>query len=154
MNCRRKYRLCLMMLLKGFVNKMSEELKVQESEALDIIESLLDVADMKNTGPMYADNPPRSGMCRIPEDDATKLRQYITDRRAEPENKPLTLEQLRKMDGKPVWFRDNTFGSRWALVYSISRATISLLTKSGIAIDEIIADYGKTWLAYAGEPNE
>ena len=67
-----------------------EELKTSETEALDIIESLLNVADMKNTGPMYADTPPRSGMCRIPEDDATKLRQYIADRRAEPENKPLT----------------------------------------------------------------
>jgi hypothetical protein len=68
-----------------------EELKPRESEALDIIESLLDVADMKNTGPMYADNPPRSGMCRIPEDDAAKLRQYIAARRTAPENKALTL---------------------------------------------------------------
>ena len=70
--------------------KLMEELKTSETEALDIIESLLDVADMKNTGPMYADDPPRSGMCRIPEDDAAKLRQYIAARRAAPENKPLT----------------------------------------------------------------
>ena len=80
-----------------------EELKPRESEALDIIESLLAVADMKNTGPMYADNPPRSGMCRIPEDDAAKLRQYIANRRVALETVPLTLEELRQMDGKPVW---------------------------------------------------
>lgn len=67
-----------------------EELKAQEAEALDIMESLLDVADLKCTGPLYADNPPRSGMCRIPEEDATKLRQYIADRRAVPENNLLT----------------------------------------------------------------
>lgn len=59
----------------------------QEAEVLDIIESMLDVADMKCTGPLYADDPPRSGMCRIPEDDAAKLRHYIANRRAQAANK-------------------------------------------------------------------
>ncbi len=72
-----------------------DELKMHESEALDIIESLLDVADMKCTGPLYADDPPRSGMCRIPEEDAAKLRRYIADRRAAPESWAAdTLEKL------------------------------------------------------------
>ena len=132
---------------------MSEELKVQESEALDIIESLLDVADMKNTGPMYADNPPRSGMCRIPEDDATKLRQYITDRRAEPENKPLTLEQLRKMDGKPVWVEDGGL-KIWALLSYWRDDCAVVIDDIGYEHKLPIDDYGKTWIAYAGEPNE
>lgn len=58
----------------------------RETEALDIIESMLDVADMKCTGPLYADDPPRSGMCRIPEQDAAILRQYIALRRSQPDN--------------------------------------------------------------------
>lgn len=70
-----------------------EKLKPEESEALDIIESLLDVADLKCTGPLYADDPPCSGMCRIPEEDAAKLRQYIADRRAAPENHAVAIEQ-------------------------------------------------------------
>lgn len=33
------------------------------------------------------------------------------NRRAQPENKPLTLEELRRMDGQPVWvtFLDDVF---------------------------------------------
>ena len=65
-------------------------MEAQESEALDILESMLNVADMKNTGPMYSDDPPRSGLGRIPEDDAAKLRQYISARRSAPENEPCT----------------------------------------------------------------
>ena len=34
------------------------ELKRQEAEILDIMESLLDVADIKCTGPPYVDDPP------------------------------------------------------------------------------------------------
>lgn len=63
----------------------------QEAEALDIIESLLDVADMRCIDPLYADNPPRSGMCRISEEDAAQLRQYIANHRAAQENKPLSV---------------------------------------------------------------
>lgn len=64
----------------------------REAEALEIIETMLDVADMKNMGPIYADDPPRSGLCRIPEEDAAILRQYIADRRAQPANEPLTCD--------------------------------------------------------------
>ncbi len=131
-----------------------EELKAQEAEALDIIESLLDVADMKNTGPMYADTPPRSGMCRIPEDDAAKLRQYIAARRAAPENKPLTLEELQEMDGEPVWIKADHYG-----VYA---DVVTLVGKEdgenwvSFAINNRLREngHGKTWLAYARRPED
>ena len=32
-------------------------------------------------------------------------------------NEPLTLEQLREMDGDPVWF-ENMSGGRWCIVYA------------------------------------
>lgn len=34
-----------------------------------------------------------------------------------PPNEPLTLEQLREMDGEPVWF-ENMSGGRWCIVYA------------------------------------
>lgn len=65
-----------------------EELKAcpQEAEALDILEAMLDVCDLDNPGPMFAGQHVRGGICKIMGDDAKKLRQYIADRRAAPEN--------------------------------------------------------------------
>lgn len=59
-------------------------------------------------------------------------------------NDPLTLEQLREMDGEAVWIcePDGSDGM-WALVdleYELCRTA-----KGGIAIFDT---YGKTWLAY------
>lgn len=156
-----------------------EELKPcpQEAEALDIIESLLDVADMKCTGPLYADAPPRSGMCRIPEDDAIKLRQYIADRRAAPENprrksgtesaengsapasvgggnKPLTLEQLRKMKGQPVYCigqtRFDVHFDGWKVVTKNNSMVNVIRFTDGT--DFPVDVYGKRLLAYARRP--
>lgn len=127
-----------------------DELKPQESEALDIMESLLDVADMKCTGPLYADDPPRSGMCRIPEDDAAMLRQYIEERRAAPENKALTLEELRQMGGEPVYIKDIPpyNYAAWKVISDIDNEQVDFTEGDGYRL----SGYGKTWLAYAREP--
>ncbi|MVB11150.1 hypothetical protein CAFE_18550 [Caprobacter fermentans] len=128
-----------------------EELKSQESEALDIIESLIDVADMKCTGPLYADDPPRSGMCRIPEEDAAKLRQYIADRRAAPENKALTVEQLKHMGGEPVWVesKDEICTSRYGIV-AVTLGNLVNVTSPSCFFEW--RQQGKTWLAYSRKP--
>ena len=34
-----------------------------------------------------------------------------------PPNEPLTLDELREMDGEPVWF-ENMSGGRWCIVYA------------------------------------
>ena len=44
-----------------------------------------------------------------------------------PPNEPLTLEQLREMDGRPVWF--DTI-KRWGIV-KVNREGIFVVTKSG-----------------------
>ena len=44
-----------------------------------------------------------------------------------PPNEPLTLEQLREMDGEPVWF--DTI-KRWGIV-KVNREGIFVVTKSG-----------------------
>lgn len=74
-----------------------------------------------------------------------------------PPNDPLTLEELREMDGEPVWVKvvDHTafadkeddfdgWGmcrSSWVRVWDGRRADI-------VKIDYDFEDYGKTWLAY------
>ena len=57
-------------------------------------------------------------------------------------NEPLTLDELRKMDGEPVWLV-NQNGGRWAIM-------------SGVYLwnSRKNADYGKTWLAYRQKPEE
>ena len=67
-----------------------------------------------------------------------------------PPNDPLTPEQLREMDRKPVWICDpDGSDGMWALVdleYELCRTATG-----GIAIFDT---YGKTWLAYRRKPEE
>lgn len=65
---------------------------------------------------------------------------------------PLTMEQLRGMDGRPVWVEDleNPEKSGWRLIYWDRGKYLVLLAKS--AAGYILEDYGETWLAYAYPP--
>lgn len=65
---------------------------------------------------------------------------------------PLTLEQLRKMDGQPVWVEDLEKSERswWRLIYWDRGKYMVLLSKS--VEGYILEEYGKTWLAYAYPP--
>ena len=69
--------------------------------------------------------------------DALKEQEPVTDR-----NRPLTLDELRRMDGEPVWLV-NQNGGRWVIM---SGAYLWDSRKN--------ADYGKTWLAYRQKPEE
>ena len=75
-----------------------------------------------------------------------------------PPNAPLTLDELREMDGEPVWMSTRRL-SEWCIVHSfhsddvigggiiVTRRTAEKRTYS-------YADYGKTWLAYRRKPEE
>lgn len=75
------------------------------------------------------------------------------------DRKPLTLEQLRKMELEPVWLI--TYSSKnkiprisqWALVASSSNYSVSFVrvAVSG-RMEKKCEDYGKTWVAFAHEP--
>ena len=59
-------------------------------------------------------------------------------------NEPLTLEELRKIDGEPVWVQSPgvpEYG-RWAIVEGVGENCLFLHD------DFTCHDYGKTWLAY------
>ena len=63
---------------------------------------------------------------------------------------PLTLDELRKMDGEPVWVQSPgvpEYG-RWAIVEGAGENCLFLRD------DFTCHDYGKTWLAYRQKPEE
>ena len=76
------------------------------------------------------------------------LRQQEHDR-----NEPLTLDELRKMDGEPVWveFQDGS-GGCWGLVH------ITMLNHvvfaNGLYCTVGKPYFGKTWMTYRQKPEE
>ena len=65
-------------------------------------------------------------------------------------NKSLTLDELRQMDGEPVWVQSPgvpEYG-RWAIVEGVGWNCLFLRD------DFTCHDYGKTWLAYRHKPEE
>ena len=75
-------------------------------------------------------------------------------RSAAPENKPLTLEQLREMDGEPVWTvpLDGTGCGEWTIIAIGAQIEMLKALSPDTAYEE--CNYGKTWLAYARKPEK
>ena len=71
----------------------------------------------------------------------------------EKEPKPLTLEELKQRDGKPVWVEGETslgvLGNYWALLMAKGTSRPAALNVKGAYN---FSNYGKTWLAYDKEP--
>lgn len=65
-------------------------------------------------------------------------------------NDPLTLEELRGMDGEPVWIRTKYDASKsfWAIVNTKGDQVESY------ARVELFEDYWSDWLAYRRKPEE
>ena len=65
-------------------------------------------------------------------------------------NKTLTMDELRQMEGEPVWVQSPgvpEYG-RWAIVEGVGENCLFLRD------DFTCHDYGKTWLAYRQKPEE
>lgn len=73
---------------------------------------------------------------------------------APPPNGPLTLEQLREMDGEPVWVvnsptkREEGFFDEWALV-SVRRKNAE-----SVGVIYHFENYGGYWWAYRHKPED
>ena len=69
-------------------------------------------------------------------------------------NDPLTLAELRKMDGEPVWIKslDDGFGE-WILFQKIDVGKTCAFAAIGATRDYSIG-FGKTWLAYRHKLSE
>ena len=90
-------------------------------------------------------------VCRFLEalDMAVKALEDVTDKDV-GKNEPLTLDELRKMDGEPVWVQSPgvpEYG-RWAIAEGVGENCLFLHD------DFTCHDYGKTWLAYRQKPEE
>lgn len=65
-----------------------------------------------------------------------------------PPNEPLTLEQLREMNGEPVFVISKDKGKFWALV---NMNSVYVDAKKCFFFDDH-TEYGKSWLAYRRPP--
>ena len=64
-------------------------------------------------------------------------------------NKALTLDELRKMDGEPVWVA-HYHGGEWIVVHWNIYGRITTAYNAELRYDE----YGERWLAYRQKPEE
>ena len=55
--------------------------------------------------------------------EASEIIRQLRQAAAPPPNAPLTLEELREMDGQPVWIERPGYGAKWALVNVWAKAT-------------------------------
>lgn len=78
-------------------------------------------------------------------DRCKRYAEEIMELRERGRNDPLSLDELRQMDGEPVWvvWPDGRLKSRWHIVGS--SLWIEMFTEWDGAF---LPDYGKTWLAY------
>lgn len=73
-------------------------------------------------------------------------------------NKPLTLDELRKMDGEPVWvvcLTPEIYDEppiRWRILEKSIIGTFGVWGNKDSCLTE--KDYGKTWIAYRQKPEE
>ena len=104
-----------------------------------------------------AKNTPMPGARAMFEIAATALRE-----KAEREDpKPLTLEELRQMDGEPVWLKvidkndsRNPHRSEWSEVFLWVQNISFWRFGNECEIEPNPDNYGKTWLAYRHKPKE
>lgn len=97
---------------------------------------------------------------RIAELEAALREQEERDNRIESDavkNDPLTLDELRKMDGEPVWVEtgevslgEQIIGSWEIFICHESAIYYFTRRKRGFFAEH----YGKTWLAYRSKPKE
>ncbi len=71
-------------------------------------------------------------------------------REQEQSNEPLTWEELRKMDGEPVWvvWPDGRIASQWWIVGSLAWYMMEFFEEHSAMV------YGTDWIAYRKPPKE
>ena len=80
------------------------------------------------------------------------IRQQEHFREVTKKVEPLTLEELRRIEGQPVYIVENT--EYWAIVNSFDQAGVYLLSYGNPDDYGYFGFYGKTWLAYRQKPEE
>lgn len=67
--------------------------------------------------------------------------------------KPLTLDELRNMNGQPVWVENISIPkrSRWAVIEFTDVDNVIGFTDDKY---KLVSRYGETWVAYKYKPND
>lgn len=73
--------------------------------------------------------------------------------RAADENPPLTLDELRQMQGEPVWVESKGF-TGWAIILKVIGFTTDYVQADGKVKFRHANGYRKTWIAYKRKPEE
>ena len=68
-------------------------------------------------------------------------------------NKPLTLDELRQMEGEPAWVARGECGW-WRILDIIYKSGHEEFVLFDDGSSDPLADYGKDWLAYRNRPEE
>ena len=83
--------------------------------------------------------------------EAARIALECLREKAERENpKPLTIEELRQINGEPVWLD----GFEWRVCYGTSTFTGSEYLETGMGCSIPLDGYGQTWFAYRHKPKE
>ena len=89
---------------------------------------------------------------RDDKDDLTALRAYWKEQQANP---ALTWDELRQMEGKPVWVEQHHGDTKgWLLILRKCDDVVTCTTKHGNSFYLYKANYGEKWQAYRKERNE
>ena len=69
-------------------------------------------------------------------------------------NSPLTLDDLRRMDGEPVWVVVLDFSAEWRILECVDTRSKDKAVLFRDGSHEPLTEYGKEWLAYRHKPKE
>lgn len=95
-----------------------------------------------------------NGVNKSCHDECQKLREWSQRRKEREGPKPLTLDELRKMDGEPVWVKADHYGVYADIIHIMGREDGESYVKFKINWRLQENGYGKTWLAYLRKPKE
>lgn len=93
-------------------------------------------------------------IAKIKEFDGIPIERLQELAKAEKDNAPLTLDELREMDGEPVWIQavSKPGMGRYEVLGEYSPELNAQLMAGGKMMD--CNTFGKTWLAYRRKPEE
>jgi len=123
-------------------------------KAIDLIECFFRESDNECKN-LNCEN--QSPSCKFEREAAMEF--MITALRSQAEreaNEPLTLDELKQMDGEPIWFEtgeisiDEQILGRWAIITERTNKAIWITCTKGNRYGNawLFENYGKTWFAY------
>ena len=78
----------------------------------------------------------------------------LKEKAARDDPRPLTLEELRQMDGEPVWVKADHYGTFADVVRIHGKESGDAFVGVKICYRLQENGYGKTWIAYRHKPKE